>query len=302
MTTYGAALAEARAALARAGVDGAARDARLLLLDAAGLDAAALIARDREDISRVARSAFDAHMKRRMAGEPVARILGQKEFWGLPFKLDAATLVPRDDTETLVERVLEEARRRPPDISICDLGTGSGAILIALLTELPEAHGTATDISQAALAMARENADRLGVAARIAFREASFAQGPCGRFDMVVSNPPYVESGAIAGLSREVRDHDPRAALDGGPDGLDAYRTILGRLPELVAEGGFVAFEVGHEQGERVAALCREARLEDISIARDLAGRDRVVTGSGRVFGKEPKTAKKALGKVGVSG
>jgi release factor glutamine methyltransferase len=288
--TYGEALSEARSALRRSGADSPALDARLLLAAAAGLEMAALIARDGDALPALAQATFGDHLKRRAAGEPVARILGETEFWGLPIRLSAATLVPRPDTETLVAAVLEAARRMPsPEIAICDLGTGSGAIAIALLRELPRATALATDISDAALSMARLNAERLGVSSRLSLRNVSFAVGPEGRFDIVVANPPYVRSGAIGGLATEVRDHDPRAALDGGPDGLAAYRTILGGLGTLLADGGFLALEVGYDQGESVAALCRGAGLECGRIVKDLAGKGRVVMARAGLSGINPE-------------
>jgi release factor glutamine methyltransferase len=303
VTSYGAALATARAALKAAGNVSAALDARLLMADAAGLDMATLIARADDRLPVLAEAAFAAHLRRRLDGEPVARIVGEKEFWGLAFQVNAATLVPRPETETLVEAVIAEARRRfPPRITICDLGTGSGAILIALLTELPEARGIGTDLSENALGAARQNADRLGVAGRIRFQQADFAAGPDGPFDVVVSNPPYVPSAAIAALDREVRDHDPRLALDGGPDGLAAYRTILARADRLLADGGLLAFEVGHDQGDAVAALCAAAGFAGVAVHKDLAGIGRVVAASWSLSGNRRSAAKISLGKVGVSG
>lgn len=279
MTTYGEALANARAALNQAGIANAGLDARLLLAAAAGLDMAALLARDGDALPAVARATFDDHMRRRLKREPVARILGEKDFWGLPFQLGAATLVPRPETEALVEVVLREiAERFPPDLAVADLGTGSGAIAIALLKELPRARVVATDISDQALSMALRNAERLGVAERITLTKVDFAEGPEGPVHVVVANPPYIRSGMIDSLTSEVREHDPRAALDGGPDGLAAYRAILGRVDSLLMTGGLVAFEVGADQGEPVAALCREAGLGGVCVSRDLAGRERVVS------------------------
>jgi release factor glutamine methyltransferase len=284
--------------LSEAGVESAALDARLLLAAASGLDAARLIGLARESVPPLAQSAFDAYLSRRLKGEPVARILGRKEFWSLPLDLNAATLVPRPETETLVEAVLAEIRGRfPPKISICDLGTGSGAILIALLSELPAARGVATDISEEALAVARRNAERTGVLPRIEFCRTSFTHGPDGPFDVVVANPPYIMSSAIDDLAPEVRNHDPRAALDGGEDGLDAYRAILARSGVLLAKDGLLAFEVGHEQGEVVAALCRDSGLSDVRIRSDLAGADRVVMATAPSTPDGGKAAKKRLEK-----
>jgi release factor glutamine methyltransferase len=305
--TYGTALGAGRARLAQAGIDGAGLDARLLLAAAAQLDMAALIARSKDALPALAEGQFDSHLQRRLAGEPVARILGEKEFWGLPFEVNAATLVPRPETETLVESVLAHVRRCGSAsrirIRICDLGTGSGAILIALLRELPDAEGVGTDISEAALATARRNAERLSVAERVSFRRIDFAAGPDGPFDVVVSNPPYIPSGEIDGLAREVRESDPLSALDGGPDGLAAYRTILSRADALLAEGALLALEVGHDQGEAVAALCGAAGLEGAAVRPDLSGAARVVVARrpGTVP-REPKAAKKALGNLRISG
>ena len=297
MTTYGAALAEARAALERGGIASAALDARLLLAAAAGLEMAALIAGSRDELPELAEDRFNAHLARRLHGEPVARILGEKEFWGLPFRVNAATLVPRPETETIVAAVLAEAGRLPARPAICDLGTGCGAILIALLTELPDATGIAVDISGEALEMARVNAARLGVGGRIGFRKADFASRPGEAFDVMVSNPPYIESGAIETLTREVREHDPRIALDGGPDGLAAYRAILDRAGALLKPGGFAAFEVGRGQAGAVADLCRKAGLGEVDFTSDFAGISRVVTARMPRQPEKP-SMKKALGKV----
>jgi release factor glutamine methyltransferase len=280
VSTYGAALAAARNSLAGAGVESAGLDARLLLSAAAGLSVSALIARARDPLPAIARDRFDAHLRRRLEGEPVARILGEKEFWGLSFELSAATLVPRPETEILVEQVLAEVRKRPAGhCRICDLGTGSGAVLVALLTELPEANGVGTDISEVALGVARRNAERHGIESRADFMLADFSAGPDGLFDVVVSNPPYIRSSALASLDPAVRDYDPKAALDGGDDGLKAYRAILARAESLLSAGGFLAFEVGYGEGESVVRLCREAGFGGLTLVHDLAGIGRVATG-----------------------
>jgi release factor glutamine methyltransferase len=302
VTTFGTALAAARLALGSAGIPTAALDARLLLADAAGLDMAALIARGGEPVTGLAEATFAAHLRRRLAGEPVARILGRKEFWGLPFLVNEATLVPRPDTEILVEAVLAQVKAGPGNISLCDLGTGSGAVIVALLSELPQATGVATDISPAALDVASENAERLGVAGRIRFCLAHFADGPDGRFDVVVSNPPYIRSGDMSGLPIEVRGFDPPVALDGGSDGLAAYRAILARVPHLLNPGGLFAVEVGYDGSQAVAKLCGEAGLEAVAAASDLKGVVRVVTGRWNGAARALPRVKKALGKVGITG
>ncbi len=301
--TFADALTQGRAALAGGDIANAAFDARLLLASAAGLDMAALIAASDDSMPALAQATYISHVKRRLTGEPVARIVGEAAFFGLKLKLNAATLVPRPDTEILVEAMLEEARRRlAPEITICDLGTGTGAIVIALLSELPMARAVATDISAEALIAARQNAEAHGVADRVAFVRADFAEGPerpGGPFDVVVSNPPYVRSSVIETLPREVSVYDPRLALDGGDDGLDAYRAILSRLDTRLAEGGIVGFETGYDQGDSVVALCRRAGLSEVGLRRDLAGRARVVTAVKTLAGKNAEGAKKALGKVG---
>jgi release factor glutamine methyltransferase len=298
LTTYGAALACAREMLGRAGIDSAALDSRLLLAAASGLETAALIAREREELPDLARALFDDHIGRRRQGEPVARILGEKEFRGLSFALGAATLVPRPETETLVEAVLAAAPRLPVAPTICDLGTGSGAILVALLAEFPDSTGVGIDVSPQALEIARLNAERAGVGGRIGFLQGDFRDTPSEAFDVMVSNPPYIRSGAIGALQPEVRNYDPLVALDGGPDGLAAYRMILGRIGVSLRPGGFAAFEVGHDQAESVAGLCSDAGLKDVRFVKDIAGASRVVTAAMPLF--VPVTgAKKALGKVG---
>jgi release factor glutamine methyltransferase len=298
VTTIGEALREGRALLAEAGVAEGARDARLLLAAASGLDTAKLVADDLALLPEPARAVYDAYLDRRAEGEPVARILGVAEFWSLPFRVGPATLAPRADTETLVEAALEEARRFPETLTIADLGTGSGAIVVALLSELPQATAVATDISEEALAIARENAAANGVAGRVRFELADFRKGPEGTFNLVVSNPPYVRSGDVDALEREVRDYDPHVALDGGSDGLDAYRAILSRAGSLVAEDGTILFEVGYDQADSVARLCREAGLGEVRFRRDLGGVERVVIASETMSESNSEMAKKALGKL----
>ncbi|OIQ69250.1 release factor glutamine methyltransferase [mine drainage metagenome] len=202
--------------------------------------------------------------RRRLAGEPVARILGHKEFWGLPLQLSAATLVPRPDTETVVElawQVLCTSAHPHRPLRIIDIGTGSGAILLALLSELPNASGIGTDISAAAVETASANAARLGFAPRTAFVACNYAAAVSGKFDLIVSNPPYIRSTEIADLAIEVRDHDPIAALDGGADGLDAYRAIAAEAARLLEPGGVVVVELGYGQSGDVRRLMAAAGL-----------------------------------------
>ncbi|HRD75237.1 MAG TPA: peptide chain release factor N(5)-glutamine methyltransferase, partial [Hyphomicrobiaceae bacterium] len=229
-------------------------------------------------------------LTRRLAREPVWRILGQRAFYGLELQIGPAVLDPRPDTETLVDVVLEataDAGAAAP-LRILDLGTGSGAILLALLHERPSARGVGVDRSAAALQIARRNGEQLGLNDRVAWIESDWFAGVSGRFDVIVSNPPYIPTGEIAGLDPEVRNHDPRAALDGGGDGLDAYRAIVAGVAQHLAPGGLVAFEIGDIQGPAVSALMFSAGLELVGgVRRDLSERPRVVVARAPV-GKSP--------------
>jgi release factor glutamine methyltransferase len=262
-----------------AGIESPELDARVLLQAAVGLDHAGLVAAQTRILGNREIEDVNAFATRRLAHEPVSRIVGEKEFWGLPFHVTSAVLVPRPETETIVSEVLRQVdaqNRRAQPLRILDLGTGSGAILLALLSELPNAMGVATDISTAALAVARANAHRLGLASRAAFVACDFGAALCGGFDVVVSNPPYIASGEIAVLMPDVRDFEPRAALDGGADGLDAFRRIAADASRLVERQGHVYVEVGAGQADTVAALFAGAGFAT-SQACDLAGIARVV-------------------------
>ena len=276
----------ARRALAKklhaAGIDSAELDARLLMGAALQLDLTGLITSISRRLATSETLALDGFARRRIAGEPVARILGWKEFWGLPLKLSASTLVPRPDTETVVEAALENARGLAPDraLRIADIGTGSGAILLALLHELPHAFGIGTDISPEALRTARSNAVNLKLSSRAAFVACDYAAALSDVFDLVVSNPPYVRSSDIAGLATEVRDHDPRPALDGGADGLAAYRALIPQAEALMRPGGALVVEAGHGQSSDIESLMTAAGLTvDCPPKPDLAGVPRAVSG-----------------------
>ena len=270
------------ARLEAAGNDSAELDARLLVGAALGLDLTGMIISANRTLSAAESNHLEALAQRRLAGEPVARILGVSEFWGLPLKLSAATLVPRPDTETVVDRALELLRAdgaidRP--LRLADLGTGSGAILLALLSELPNARGFGTDISTDALATARENATRLGLADRATFIACDYAAGLSGSLDLIVSNPPYIRSADIAGLATEVRVHDPAAALDGGADGLDAYRALIAQSAGLLAPNGVLVVEAGQGQSGDIEALMTAAGLTTAGLPKaDLAGIPRAVS------------------------
>jgi release factor glutamine methyltransferase len=271
------------AALKQHGVDSAELDARLLSGAAFGLDLTGLIAAAARTVTPDEVAQLENFLRRRAAGEPVARILGMKEFWGLSLQLSPATLVPRPDTETVVELALEVCRSQPhlnQQRRIADIGTGSGAILLALLSELPEATGVGTDISLDALCAARDNAARLGLAARASFVACNYTAALSGTFDLIVSNPPYIRSADIAGLDREVRDYDPPRALDGGVDGLDAYRAIAPDAARLLAPGGMLIVEAGYGQSGPISALMSASGLTpDQPPKADLAGIPRAVAG-----------------------
>lgn len=263
-----------------AGLDAPALDARLLIAHALGLDHTGLAgAADRRltpaEIARIA-----ALAARRLAREPIARILGTKEFWGLPVTVTPSVLVPRPESETVVEAALaalgDHATRMRP-LRIADLGTGSGALLLALLSELPQADGIGTDRDPSALATARDNAERLGLGGRTGFVASDFGTALAGGFDLVIANPPYVRTPDIERLAPEVRDFDPRCALDGGPDGLTAYRAIAVDVCRLLACRAPLVVEAGEGQARAIASLLRRAGLTVETVARDLAGIARAV-------------------------
>lgn len=267
----------------KSAVDSAELDARLLTAHALGLDLTGMIKAARRQLTSDESACLEDFARRRLAGEPVARIIGEKEFWGLSFKLSPTTLVPRPDTETVVELALELLRAggdldRP--LRIADLGTGSGAILLALLSELPAATGIGTDISEAALQTAAANAARAGLSDRATFVACDYASGLSGTFDLIVSNPPYIRTADIDGLAAEVKKHDPLAALDGGADGLDAYRALIPQAARLLAPGAPLVVEAGEGQSADIRGLMTSAGLAPaIAPKADLAGIPRAVAG-----------------------
>lgn len=267
-----------RQRLEAAGVDTPVLDARLLLEAGAGIARLDIITDPRRVLSDAQVAAVEALTRRRETREPISHILGRKAFWSLDIAVTPDVLTPRPETELLVhvalEMLAEDASAR-----ILDLGVGSGAILLAVLTERPNATGVGVDVSGAALAVARHNADVLGLSARLTLQHGDWCAGVEGPFDLVLSNPPYIPSQEIAGLDPEVARHEPRLALDGGEDGLDAYRAILAGLPRLLAPGGGFALEVGRGQAERVEALARAQGLITATARTDLQGIPRVVRG-----------------------
>lgn len=261
--------------LAAAGIDDARSEAWLLLAAATGTDRAALIAGAIAELSAEQEDRLEALVRRREAREPIAYILGRKEFWSLEFEVDPAVLVPRPETETVVEAALDQVDDRTAALRILDLGTGSGCLLLALLSELPQATGVGVDQSPAALALARRNAARLGLAPRACFREGRWGESLDERFDVIVSNPPYVAEHEWWQLQPEIRQYEPKAALVAGPDGLEAYRELAPDCARLLAADGVLALEIGFDQADAVAAILAGHGLELIERRRDLAGIER---------------------------
>ena len=220
------------------------------------------------------RTKFRTFIQQRRSGTPLQHLIGEVTFFGLRFKVRRDALIPRGETEELLDRTLRLVPR-DQDVRCLDLGTGSGVLAVSIARYLPRAAVVAVDISPEALELARENATLNGVADRVTLVESDWFAGVDGAFDLIVSNPPYVESGAIAGLAAEVRDHEPHVALDGGPDGIDQIRNVIAGAVAHLAPGGRLLLEIGHGQGERVRALLVAAGLDGAAIESDIAGLER---------------------------
>ena len=270
-----AALGSAAAALRAAGIDAPRREARLLMQHALGLRPEALLASDDRPLDDAEARRLAAFVRRRAGREPLAYVTGVREFWSLKFAVDRSALVPRPETETVVEAVLARAAQLPLRTRLLDLGTGSGCLLVALLSELHGATGLGIDISAAAVSLARANAARHGLDGRASFAVADWGAPLAARFDVVVSNPPYVAAEALASLAPEIVSHEPKTALAGGADGYACYRRLAPQIARLLAPAGLAAIEVGAGMADELASLFAAEGLAEIDRRCDLAGIDR---------------------------
>jgi release factor glutamine methyltransferase len=272
--------------LREAGVATPELDARLLLTHAGELNREDFMVQPDRALTPEAAAQYAAAIERRAGGEPVSRIIGVREFYGREFLLDNHTLDPRPDTETLIEAALDFIARKAwhdAPLRLLDLGMGTGCILLTLLAELPNARGVGIDISNGALAIAAENARRIGLESRACFIAGDWLDSLTGTYDLILANPPYVATSEIAGLAREVKDHDPHRALDGGADGLDSYRRIAARVAACMAPGGALMLEIGAGLADGVCHLfaAAGAGLDEGALRHDLSGRPRVVIFAG---------------------
>lgn len=266
---------EASQALEQAGIEDARREARLLLCWATGRDLGGLLSLDGVEPAQELR--FAEALKRRLEREPLAFITGETGFWTLDLETGRDTLIPRADSEALIEALLDVCPDRSAPLSILDLGTGTGCLLLAALSEYPQARGVGVDLSPQAAALAKRNSVRTGLEKRSAFLAGSWADALTGRFDVVLSNPPYIESGDLARLMPEVLQYEPARALDGGADGLDAYRILCAALPGLLVRGGYAILEMGIGQIDAVSALGTASGLRDVAHKADLGGIERAL-------------------------
>jgi release factor glutamine methyltransferase len=275
----------ARDRLKSTGIDTPVIDARLLLEAAAGATRADLLNDPHRPLTPEQSEALEGFLARRERREPIAHILGRKGFWSIMLSVGPQVLTPRPDTELVVIMALERLDAAQP-ARILDLGVGSGAILLAVLAERPAARGLGVDVSEEALAVARENAANLGLASRAALLRGDWTAGlEDSGYDLVLSNPPYIPTAEIATLDPEVRQYEPLAALDGGPDGLDAFRALAPEILRVLKPGGGFVVEIGHDQGAAVTGLFAAAGAERIELRKDLGGRDRVVAGRKKPLG-----------------
>jgi len=264
--------------LKAAGIDGARLDARVLAGVAFGLDAAQVLTRRDHQMDAEQADRFSQLVARRAAREPMAHILGMREFWSLSFDVTADTLIPRPDTETLVLAALDWAKGRDGKLRVLDLGTGTGCILLALLSEWSDACGIGVDINPGAVEVAQANAQKLDLGGRTEFIEGNWAAGLEHKFDVIVANPPYIPEEDVAGLDPEVSQFEPTGALAGGPDGLDAYRIIAPQIAALLDDHGAAFIEIGYGQSDAVTEIVRSASMDVAQTHRDLGGIVRCLT------------------------
>ncbi|MCB8880847.1 peptide chain release factor N(5)-glutamine methyltransferase [Acidisoma cellulosilytica] len=276
MIDLDASLRAATGRLAEAGIEGPNREARILLMHAISADQTGLLRRRGGELTSEEGAAFQSMIDRRAGREPAATIIGHREFWSLDFLVTADTLIPRPDSETVIETALDYRRDRPP-ARILDLGTGTGCLLLAALSEFPDAWGLGVDLSPRAADVAQTNAARLGLAGRATIMVGRWTDALNGRFDLILSNPPYIPHGDIPGLMPEVEKFEPHLALDGGADGLDPYRLLFRDLPQRLMPGGLALFEFGIGQGPALTALAESVSLKVLDLRRDLAGQERVL-------------------------
>lgn len=276
--TRAARLRSAAERLGVAGLEDAADEARRLLLAASDLSPARLLTEMTQPMPSEEREQFDAFVARREQREPLSHILGVQPFWTLELKVTRDVLTPRADTETVIEAALAAFPDRSAPLRMLDIATGSGAIILALLSEFPNASGLATDLSDAALKVAAENAVRTQLTDRVRFQAGNWADGVSGAFDLVVSNPPYIATDVLETLEPEVRVFEPRLALDGGVTGFGPYPHLFADAARLLKPGGLALFEIGYDQGDAAQQAAREAGAEEVSILKDLAGHDRVAS------------------------
>lgn len=279
MITFQQALIETTSRLRESGSATPELDAMLLLAYATGKDRLSLYATPKQPLSAEQYALFEALVGRREKAEPMAYILGEKGFWTLDLKVHKGVLIPRPDTETLVQTLLEKYPNKAAPLKICELGVGTGAIILSLLQEYPNATGVGVDISPIALACAAENATQYHLEARLKLRESAWFQNvPENGFDSVVSNPPYIKTEDIPNLMRDVAHYEPALALDGGADGLEAYRTIIAETPNKLKVGGLLALEIGFEQAKDVQKLLKNSgHFGEVEVYKDLANHDRVI-------------------------
>ena len=275
--TYSELLESGRVALQKKGIETPQLDAKILLEEASGLNAAEQISKKDEFVTASTNERFNELLKRRLNFEPVHRVIGYREFYGRQFNLSSETLIPRPDTETLVDVVLSIANNKNTPLKILELGTGSGVIAVTLACELSDVSMLTTDISKDALETARENAKVFGVSDKVSFLQTNLFDDIVGDFDFIVSNPPYIRTSELDGLSPEVRNYDPVVALDGGEDGLDFYRSIFANSGEHLVPFGALIVEIGYDQADTVSDIAKDNGFLVDRIVKDLSGHDRVL-------------------------